>query len=223
MVVTAPCVRLTKSWRMPASASKTPRPPLRRRASASRTPWRRSRGSRTSTLLAPSRASRTPAPRSKRPLRNWTGWVKSPRLAPRHPTPPSAPPSGCPPVGECSERSNAKRKAPNGLPEAGMDRRRDRHQQGSNGAHRGRDRRHRDPRRVLAGDRRRAHGRLQSVTGSPGRRSRKPAIEGCVHRLFGVVHDVWRTTLGRQDRKSTRLNSSHVSISYAVFCLKKKK
>src|SRR5437868_15260868 len=26
-----------------------------------------------------------------------------------------------------------------------------------------------------------------------------------------------------QDRKSTRLNSSHVSISYAVFCLKKKK
>src|SRR5437868_11788019 len=27
---------------------------------------------------------------------------------------------------------------------------------------------------------------------------------------------------GRLDRKSTRLNSSHVSISYAVFCLKKK-
>src|SRR5699024_12360510 len=27
---------------------------------------------------------------------------------------------------------------------------------------------------------------------------------------------------GRADRKSTRLNSSHVSISYAVFCLKKK-
>src|SRR5690242_21092677 len=27
---------------------------------------------------------------------------------------------------------------------------------------------------------------------------------------------------GRQDRKSTRLNSSHMSISYAVFCLKKK-
>src|SRR5699024_11962731 len=33
-----------------------------------------------------------------------------------------------------------------------------------------------------------------------------------------LVHDV---ALG--DRKSTRLNSSHVSISYAVFCLKKKK
>src|SRR5438067_6715222 len=28
--------------------------------------------------------------------------------------------------------------------------------------------------------------------------------------------------LAEQDRKSTRLNSSHVSISYAVFCLKKK-
>src|SRR5690606_42019541 len=27
----------------------------------------------------------------------------------------------------------------------------------------------------------------------------------------------------KQDRKSTRLNSSHVKISYAVFCLKKKK
>src|SRR5258707_6442331 len=29
--------------------------------------------------------------------------------------------------------------------------------------------------------------------------------------------------LERQDRKSTRLNSSHANISYAVFCLKKKK
>src|SRR5438874_7884578 len=28
---------------------------------------------------------------------------------------------------------------------------------------------------------------------------------------------------GQTDRKSTRLNSSHVEISYAVFCLKKKK
>src|SRR3712207_7166962 len=29
--------------------------------------------------------------------------------------------------------------------------------------------------------------------------------------------------VGRADRKSTRLNSSHANISYAVFCLKKKK
>src|SRR5699024_1578398 len=40
---------------------------------------------------------------------------------------------------------------------------------------------------------------------------------------------IWLNTAGRTtnnkpgpDRKSTRLNSSHVSISYAVFCLKKK-
>src|SRR5438477_9626210 len=31
------------------------------------------------------------------------------------------------------------------------------------------------------------------------------------------------SSLGLKDRKSTRLNSSHMSISYAVFCLKKKK
>src|SRR5690625_6582681 len=37
-------------------------------------------------------------------------------------------------------------------------------------------------------------------------------------------HHITATALtGAQDRKSTRLNSSHVAISYAVFCLKKKK
>src|SRR5690349_21985877 len=36
--------------------------------------------------------------------------------------------------------------------------------------------------------------------------------------------DDWRRAPGvGRDRKSTRLNSSHVEISYAVFCLKKKK
>src|SRR5207253_11024111 len=34
------------------------------------------------------------------------------------------------------------------------------------------------------------------------------------------AQDRWRL---KSDRKSTRLNSSHVAISYAVFCLKKKK
>src|SRR5690625_6428131 len=34
-----------------------------------------------------------------------------------------------------------------------------------------------------------------------------------------VAYDLFKTI----DRKSTRLNSSHVAISYAVFCLKKKK
>src|ERR1039457_2294265 len=36
----------------------------------------------------------------------------------------------------------------------------------------------------------------------------------------GIAH--WRTRREITDRKSTRLNSSHLVISYAVFCLKKK-
>src|SRR5205814_10409309 len=38
----------------------------------------------------------------------------------------------------------------------------------------------------------------------------------------GGIQIALRTNAGR-DRKSTRLNSSHLGISYAVFCLKKKK
>src|SRR5439155_19126774 len=46
--------------------------------------------------------------------------------------------------------------------------------------------------------------------------------------LFGTgatVQEAMRAAeeLDKEDRKSTRLNSSHVAISYAVFCLKKKK
>src|SRR5947209_12146521 len=37
----------------------------------------------------------------------------------------------------------------------------------------------------------------------------------------GVCSQRWRCC--QKDRKSTRLNSSHANISYAVFCLKKKK
>src|SRR5438876_11210859 len=40
---------------------------------------------------------------------------------------------------------------------------------------------------------------------------------------LGEVLDASFPLLVHQDRKSTRLNSSHPSISYAVFCLKKKK
>src|SRR5215467_14790773 len=36
-------------------------------------------------------------------------------------------------------------------------------------------------------------------------------------------HVVGKTSIEETDRKSTRLNSSHLVISYAVFCLKKKK
>src|SRR5215510_15378989 len=39
----------------------------------------------------------------------------------------------------------------------------------------------------------------------------------------GCRTDPGRRRWWRRDRKSTRLNSSHVAISYAVFCLKKKK
>src|SRR5690606_16078158 len=53
--------------------------------------------------------------------------------------------------------------------------------------------------------------RLQRVDNFPAARTKQ--LGECVH-----------PKLGRNlDRKSTRLNSSHVKISYAVFCLKKKK
>src|SRR5207253_10765266 len=48
----------------------------------------------------------------------------------------------------------------------------------------------------------------------------EPRVDGVVH----CVHSHVVVAVHRQaDRKSTRLNSSHVAISYAVFCLKKKK
>src|SRR5699024_11845028 len=39
--------------------------------------------------------------------------------------------------------------------------------------------------------------------------------------VLDAVDQALDDVLARADRKSTRLNSSHVSISYAVFCLKK--
>src|SRR5437870_8011289 len=44
-----------------------------------------------------------------------------------------------------------------------------------------------------------------------------------VARLFRLWYRFRGDLRDRRDRKSTRLNSSHVAISYAVFCLKKKK
>src|SRR2546429_7262779 len=46
------------------------------------------------------------------------------------------------------------------------------------------------------------------------------AAQTITRRLFGRV---WGRRPRNRDRKSTRLNSSHGYISYAVFCLKKKK
>src|SRR5215217_8341287 len=45
-------------------------------------------------------------------------------------------------------------------------------------------------------------------------------VKGCITRLSP---DRSRPVAANRDRKSTRLNSSHANISYAVFCLKKKK
>src|SRR5438034_3037103 len=60
-------------------------------------------------------------------------------------------------------------------------------------------------------------------------------LGAALHHLGSVVHELGDSALARAhfeeslavhralDRKSTRLNSSHTVISYAVFCLKKKK
>src|SRR5207249_6429586 len=53
---------------------------------------------------------------------------------------------------------------------------------------------------------------------------RSPSVEWDRRALFGrLARRGSRNSGERGDRKSTRLNSSHVSTSYAVFCLKKKK
>src|SRR3989442_10895772 len=58
------------------------------------------------------------------------------------------------------------------------------------------------------------------------RSSRMSRVIGALYRLLydGVLCRLPEPTavVEKTDRKSTRLNSSHVRISYAVFCLKKK-
>src|SRR5690625_1499473 len=53
-------------------------------------------------------------------------------------------------------------------------------------------------------------------------------VDTALARLTAAIDAVrlrgdWAAPIVYRDRKSTRLNSSHVAISYAVFCLKKKK
>src|SRR5690554_7151735 len=64
------------------------------------------------------------------------------------------------------------------------------------------------------------HVGFRTTWGSPDMRG-----EFVKHVLSSLVleHGVDFQQTEPQDRKSTRLNSSHVRISYAVFCLKKKK
>src|SRR5262245_62447869 len=63
--------------------------------------------------------------------------------------------------------------------------------------------------------------------GSGGDQRRDRGGERCPDRAHGEDAEGDRQEHDRgsalQDRKSTRLNSSHLGISYAVFCLKKKK
>src|SRR5436309_8871746 len=71
---------------------------------------------------------------------------------------------------------------------------------------------------------------FRSLRGSRGRSRRKRScpVGGGLPRLLACPRVGQRRSSGggahsEEDRKSTRLNSSHVKISYAVFCLKKKK
>src|SRR5204863_7989374 len=72
-------------------------------------------------------------------------------------------------------------------------------------------------------DQRADHGGAQRA-GSAGDDDVAVAI---IHRLLPLLANALASSIMpramQEDRKSTRLNSSHVEISYAVFCLKKKK
>src|SRR3712207_8685231 len=79
----------------------------------------------------------------------------------------------------------------------------------------------------------RTQGRTRDVKAGENRAERSPylhAVQGHEQRSGGQGRHVneeepqegGSQPLGDQDRKSTRLNSSHANISYAVFCLKKK-
>src|SRR2546426_11872587 len=77
---------------------------------------------------------------------------------------------------------------------------------------------------------RRASGTERRAPGEGGGRRAQQVLG--IHGLADVVHRAAAQRRARElgvglaaheDRKSTRLNSSHLVISYAVFCLKKKK
>src|SRR3712207_8476428 len=55
-----------------------------------------------------------------------------------------------------------------------------------------------------------------------GRGSQRGSAAEPGHDLVSLALDLLAFVAPREDRKSTRLNSSHANISYAVFCLKKK-
>src|SRR3712207_6885347 len=72
----------------------------------------------------------------------------------------------------------------------------------------------------------RSTGPVRSADGDDGRAGRRALVDGRTREAYGFLDqglDDLRLGHGLdQDRKSTRLNSSHANISYAVFCLEKK-
>src|SRR3712207_7713733 len=68
----------------------------------------------------------------------------------------------------------------------------------------------------------RDHGRWRPPPADSGSRGRGLALIRKLADGVEVEHPSDGGTAVRLDRKSTRLNSSHANISYAVFCLKKK-
>src|SRR3712207_3273292 len=74
---------------------------------------------------------------------------------------------------------------------------------------------------------RRGRGASWTIVGDPAQSSWPIPTEAAAARAEALEgkqqHEFHLSTNYRKDRKSTRLNSSHANISYAVFCLKKKK
>src|ERR1039458_10783576 len=64
---------------------------------------------------------------------------------------------------------------------------------------------------------------LPTAGGRLGPRIRKRLWEAELYLGFHLDNFAGSRNVTQRDRKSTRLNSSHLGISYAVFCLKKKK
>src|SRR3712207_8039384 len=81
--------------------------------------------------------------------------------------------------------------------------------------------------RVVADDRERTHGNVAAELVGDHREDTGDRLgargPGAGVRRVGVDDATHVAQVPVEDRKSTRLNSSHANISYAVFCLKKKK
>src|SRR5699024_11359166 len=79
--------------------------------------------------------------------------------------------------------------------------------------------------KIATADEKGSHRTSQNGNGNNGQRPSYTQIQ-LLGLIFGpllfVITLLFFRPVDLSDRKSTRLNSSHVSISYAVFCLKKK-